>query len=154
MAQINLRSNQEIIKNLEAEKNKPIEYNLLKREETKSSTSTSFMIKPNRRSLVDENPLNSSEALQQIKEQTDPETPPEKISLFDLKGNSKARENQFVPPKFEFKPFQPKKQEGNKKEEDAKPNPFAVSGGKSIFGKFSNTTSNVFTFGGKKAEDV
>lgn len=50
---------------------------------------------------VEKNPLDSQEALNKIK--TLNEEPIEKFSLFDMKGNSKARENKFEPQKFQFK---------------------------------------------------
>ena len=63
-------------------------------------------------SLVDANPLSSSKTLKKVKEAQADETPPEKFSLFDLKGNSKHKHevSKFNPgqnaeTKFNFVPM-------------------------------------------------
>lgn len=114
-----LETDPSIVSKLEEEKTKPIQFDFFKKHSDTRSNSP-FIIKPNREKpsnetvLVDQNPLSSSKALKKVREAQEEDTPPEKFSLFDLKGNSKAREEankkfnfQSTAPmtKFEFKPM-------------------------------------------------
>ena len=90
---------------LENERRRVISYSLFDKsdEEIKKGVKESnpFFIKPNkafeggpRAALVDRNPLSSADSLKRAKDAQDPDQP-EPFSLFDLKGNSKAKAAKF-----------------------------------------------------------
>lgn len=74
---------------MEQERKKYIPQSLFDR--NGASNDSAFIIKPVSKA-VDHNPLDSTVSINKVKEQTNDESPAKCQSLFDLKGNSKNRE--------------------------------------------------------------